>query len=153
MSTSSHQHVEILVIEDNPADVRLIEEALKEGKFDNHLHVAEDGVEALQYLRREGPYVNAGKPDLILLDLNLPKMDGREVLARIKSDESLKNIPVVVLTTSKAEDDIMKTYNLHANCFITKPVGIDQFIKVVREIEDFWLSIVKLPPNQKKGQD
>jgi CheY-like chemotaxis protein len=151
MPNEPHQHVEILAVEDNPADVRLIQEALKEGKFNNHLHIAEDGVEAVKYLHREHPYENAQQPDMILLDLNLPKMDGREVLARIKSDERLKNIPVIVLTTSKAEEDIMKSYNLHANCFITKPVGIEQFMKVVREIEDFWLSIVKLPPNHKQG--
>jgi len=137
--------VEVLLVEDNPGDVRLTLEALKEGKVNNHLSVVEDGVEALAFLRREGKYADASRPDLILLDLNLPKKDGREVLAEIKTDEDLKRIPVVVLTTSKAEEDILKTYNLHANCYITKPVDFDQFVIVVRLVEDFWFTIVKLP--------
>ena len=137
--------VEVLLVEDNPGDVRLTLEALKDGKVNNHLSVVEDGVEALAFLRREGKYADASRPDLILLDLNLPKKDGREVLAEIKADEDLKRIPVVVLTTSKAEEDILKTYNLHANCYITKPVDFDQFVIVVRLIEDFWFTIVKLP--------
>ena len=137
--------VEVLLVEDNPGDVRLTLEALKDGKVNNHLSVVEDGVEALAFLRREGKYADASRPDLILLDLNLPKKDGREVLAEIKTDEDLKRIPVVVLTTSKAEEDILKTYNLHANCYITKPVDFDQFVIVVRLIEDFWFTIVKLP--------
>jgi CheY-like chemotaxis protein len=137
--------VEILLVEDNPGDVRLTLEALKEGKMRNHLSVAEDGAEALAFLRREGKHTGAPRPDLIFLDLNLPKKDGREVLAQIKKDDNLKSIPVVILTTSKAEEDIIKTYNLHANCYVTKPVDLEQFIKVVRTIEDFWFSIVKLP--------
>jgi CheY-like chemotaxis protein len=139
--------VEILLVEDNPGDVRLTIEALKEGKVRNHLVVARDGVEALQMLRREGSHGGLTRPDLILLDLNLPKKDGREVLAEIKSDANLKRIPVVVLTTSKAEADVLKSYDLHANCFITKPVDLDQFITVVKSIDDFWLSLVKLPPS------
>lgn len=139
--------IEILLVEDNPGDVRLTLEALKEGKVRNNLHVAEDGVKALAFLRKEGKYADKPKPDLILLDLNMPKKDGREVLAEIKNDDDLKRIPVVVLTTSNAEKDIIKTYDLHANCYITKPVDLGQFINVVKTIEDFWLTIVKLPPN------
>ncbi|HEY2989218.1 MAG TPA: response regulator [Candidatus Binatia bacterium] len=135
----------ILLVEDNPGDVRLTKEALKEGKILNEVSVVEDGVEALAFLRREGCYGEAATPDLILLDLNLPKKDGREVLEEIKGDAELKKIPVVVLTTSAAERDILKAYNLHANCYITKPVDLEQFIKVVQLIEDFWLTIVKLP--------
>jgi two-component system, chemotaxis family, response regulator Rcp1 len=138
--------IEILLVEDNPGDVRLTIEALKEGKVRNHLSVARDGVEALAFLRREGPHANAARPDLILLDLNLPKKDGREVLAEIKEDSRLRRIPVVVLTTSKAEEDILRTYDLHANCYITKPVDLEQFFSVVRSIDDFWLSVVRLPP-------
>lgn len=139
--------VEILLVEDNPGDVRLTKEALKEGKVKNSLHVVGDGIEALACLRQEGEFANAIRPDLVLLDLNLPRMDGRELLEIIKVDDDLKRIPVVILTTSKAEEDIIKTYNLHANCYITKPVDLDQFIKVVKTIEDFWMTIVKLPPN------
>jgi chemotaxis family two-component system response regulator Rcp1 len=138
--------IEILLVEDNPGDVRLTREALKDGKIINKLHVAEDGVEALAFLRREGKYHNAVRPELILLDLNLPKKDGREVLAEIKADVALKRIPVVILTSSAAEQDIVKSYNLHANCYVTKPVDLDQFINVVKSIEHFWLSVVKLPP-------
>jgi chemotaxis family two-component system response regulator Rcp1 len=137
--------IEILLVEDNPADVRLTQEALKEAKVRNRLHVVEDGVAAMEFLQREGQYADALRPDLILLDLNLPKKDGREVLEEIKQDSSLKRIPVVVLTTSQAEEDILKTYDLHANCYVTKPVDLDQFITIVRSIEDFWLTIVKLP--------
>ncbi|HWF61175.1 MAG TPA: response regulator [Nitrospira sp.] len=137
--------VEILLVEDNPGDVRLTKEALKEAKVINHLTVLKDGVEALTFLRREGQYANAPRPHLILLDLNLPKKDGREVLAEIKDDEKLKRIPVVVLTTSQNEQDVLKTYNLHANCYVTKPVDLEQFITVVKSIEDFWLGIVVLP--------
>ena len=136
---------EILLVEDNPGDVRLTREALKEGKVLNHLNVVDDGVEALAFLRREDKYANAVRPDLILLDLNLPKKDGREVLAEIKADAGLKKIPVVILTTSAAEQDILKTYDLHANCYITKPVDLEQFIKIVRLIEDFWFTIARLP--------
>jgi CheY-like chemotaxis protein len=139
------QPIDILLVEDNPGDVRLTIEALKEGKVLNTLSVAVDGVEALSFLHREGPYAEAPRPDLILLDLNLPKKDGREVLAEIKTDDKLKCIPVVVLTTSQAEQDIFKSYNLHANCFITKPVDLEQFIAVLQSIEDFWLTIVRLP--------
>jgi CheY-like chemotaxis protein len=142
---SDGRPVEILLVEDNPADVRLTVEALKEGKVRNNLRVARDGVEALQYLRREGPFAGATRPDLVLLDLNLPRRDGREVLAEIKADEVLKQIPVVVLTTSSAEADILRSYSLHANCYITKPVDLDQFVQVVKSIDDFWLTIVKLP--------
>src|ERR1041385_7455977 len=135
----------ILLVEDNPGDVRLPMEALKEGKILNEVRVVEDGVEALDFLHRVGKYSDAPRPDLILLDLNLPKKDGREVLAEIKEDEILKKIPVVVLTTSAAERDILRAYNLHANCYITKPVDLEQFMRVVQSIEDFWLTIVKLP--------
>jgi len=137
--------IEIVLVEDSPGDVRLTREALKESKVRNNLHVAIDGVEAMAFLRREGKYANVPKPDLILLDLNLPKKDGREVLAEIKSDEHLRSIPVVILTTSQAEEDILRTYNLHANCYITKPVNFDRFVEVLRCIENFWLTIVKLP--------
>jgi CheY-like chemotaxis protein len=140
--------VEILLVEDNPADVRLTREALGSDHLWNHLNAAKDGVEAMAYLRREGKYASAVRPDLILLDLNLPKKDGREVLAEIKADPNLMRIPVVVLTTSDAEEDILKTYGLHANCYITKPVDLRQFMKVVKSIEDFWLAIVKLPPKE-----
>jgi CheY-like chemotaxis protein len=142
--------IEILLVEDNPGDVRLTHEALKDGKILNKLHVIKDGVEAMAFLRQEGKYANAIRPDLILLDLNLPKKDGREVLAEIKSDSYLKRIPVVILTVSKLEEDIIKTYDLHANCYITKPIDLDRFIAVVRAIEDFWLAIVKLPPRALK---
>jgi CheY-like chemotaxis protein len=138
--------IEILLVEDNPGDVRLTMEALKEGRFANIINVAVDGFEAMAFLRREGKYANAPKPDLILLDLNLPKKNGREVLAEIKMDSKLKRIPVVILTSSQAETDIVATYNLHANCYITKPVDFEQFIRVVRSIEDFWFAVVKLPP-------
>jgi chemotaxis family two-component system response regulator Rcp1 len=137
--------VEILLVEDNPGDVRLTVEALREGKVRNHLNVATDGVEALAFVRREGTYANAPRPDVILLDLNLPRKDGRQVLAEIKADHDLKTIPVVILTTSKADEDILRSYQLNANCYITKPVDLDQFITVVRSIEDFWLTIVTLP--------
>jgi chemotaxis family two-component system response regulator Rcp1 len=137
--------IEILLVEDSPGDVRLTKEALKDGKVANHLHVVEDGEEALLFLRQRGKFLGAVRPDLILLDLNLPKKDGREVLREIKTDEGLKRIPVVILTTSSAEEDIFRTYNDYANCYVTKPMGFDQFINAVRSIEDFWLSIVKLP--------
>jgi CheY-like chemotaxis protein len=138
--------IEILLVEDNAGDVRLVKEALEENKFLNNLHMARDGVEAMKFLHKEGEYANAVRPDLILLDLNLPKKDGREVLAEVKVDEDLKRIPVVIMTISKAEEDILKTYNLHANCYITKPIDLDQFIKVVKSVENFWLAIVELPP-------
>lgn len=145
MSEELGRPVEILLVEDNPGDVRLTIEALKEGRVRNRLSVARDGVEAIAFLRRQGPHAQAPRPDLILLDLNLPRRDGREVLADIKDDAVLRRIPVVVLTTSKAEEDILRTYDLHANCYITKPVDLEQFIAVVRSIDDFWLSVVRLP--------
>jgi CheY-like chemotaxis protein len=137
--------IEILMAEDNPADVRLTREALKDGRVLNNLTIAEDGEVTMALLRKEGAYADAPTPDLILLDLNLPRKDGREVLAEIKSDEKLKRIPVVILTTSKAEEDILLTYDHHANCYITKPVDLENFLRVVRSVEDFWLSIVTLP--------
>ena len=137
--------LELLLVEDNPGDVRLTVEALREGRVYNKIHMVDDGVEALAFLRREGRYANAHRPDLILLDLNLPKKDGREVLAEIKADKSLKLIPVVVLTTSEAEQDILRAYNLHANCYVTKPLDLDQFMSVLKSIENFWLTVVKLP--------
>ena len=138
--------VEILLVEDNPGDVDLTRETLQDCKLLNHMNVVGNGVEAMAYLRREGRYFDAVRPDLILLDLNLPKKDGREVLAEIKADERLRRIPVVVLTTSSAEKDILETYDLHANCYITKPFNLDQFTAVVRAIEEFWFAIVRLPP-------
>jgi chemotaxis family two-component system response regulator Rcp1 len=146
-SKSIGRPVEILLVEDNPGDVRLTIEALKESKIINNLYSVENGIDALHFLRKEGEFKDAVHPDLILLDLNLPLKDGREVLAEIKEDKNLTRIPVVILTTSSANEDIIKTYQLHANCFITKPVNIDQFIKVVKSIGDFWFTIVKLPPN------
>ena len=137
--------IEILYVEDNPGDVRLTQEALKSNKMSNNLHVVVDGVDALAFLRKEGKYADAPRPDLILLDLNLPKKDGREVLTEIKEDEEFKRIPVVILTTSQDEEDVIKAYNNYANCYITKPVSFDDFVKVVRTIESFWLTIVKLP--------
>ena len=141
--------IEVLLVEDNPGDVRLTREALKEGKVRNNLSVARDGVEALAFLRREGEHAAAPRPDVILLDLNLPRKDGREVLEEIKADPALRSIPVVILTSSEAERDIVQAYALHANCYITKPVDLDQFITVVKSIEDFWFTIVKLPPEQR----
>ncbi len=142
---SQPQPVDILLVEDNAGDVRLTREVLKDSKVSNNLIVAANGQEALDCLRKQGKYIGTTRPDLILLDLNLPVKDGREVLAQIKADPDLKRIPVVILTTSKAEEDIMKSYNLHANCYVTKPVDLEQFIKVVKSLEDFWLAIVKLP--------
>ena len=138
--------VEILLAEDNRGDARLAKEALKDAKVLNNLHVVEDGVEAMAFLRQEGKYADVPRPDVILLDLNMPRKDGREVLAEVKADEDLRRIPVVILTVSQAEEDILKTYDLHANCYVTKPLDLNQFIKVVKAIEDFWLTIVKLPP-------
>ncbi|OPY28716.1 MAG: transcriptional regulator NarL [Methanobacterium sp. PtaU1.Bin242] len=144
MVDGSHD-IEILLVEDNPDDVLLTEEVLTEAKVKNHLHVVENGEEALDYLYQKGDYENVNRPDLILLDLNLPGKDGREVLVEVKENEDLKRIPVVILTTSRAEEDIFKMYQHHANAYITKPVDFDQFIKVVQTIEDFWLTIVRLP--------
>ncbi len=140
--------VEILLVEDNPGDVRLAKEGLKECKLLNNLCVVGDGVEAMAYLRKEGKYAASAKPDLILLDLNLPRKDGREVLAEIKSDERLKRIPVVILTTSQAEEDILRSYGLHANCYIAKPVDLEQFVKIVQSIHEFWFRIVRLPSEE-----
>jgi len=142
--------IEILLVEDSPGDVRLTKEALKEAKMRNNLHVVGDGVAAMDFLHRKGRYASAPRPDVILLDLNLPKKDGREVLAEVKAEPDLRRIPVVILTVSQAEEDILRTYDLHANCYITKPVDLDQFLKVVKSIESFWLTIVKLPPNGAK---
>jgi two-component system, chemotaxis family, response regulator Rcp1 len=139
--------ITILLVEDNPGDADLAREALDGGKLNNNLQVVDDGEKAMAFLHREGEYRDAPRPDLILLDLNLPKKDGRQVLAEIKSDPSLMRIPVVILTTSRAEEDVFKSYNLHANCYITKPIDLNQFLHVVKSIEDFWLSIVVLPPN------
>lgn len=138
--------IEILLVEDNPGDVRLTREALKDAKVANTLQVVEDGVAALDYLYQRGQYVDALRPHLVLLDLNLPKKNGREVLAEIKTDGRLKATPVVILTTSQAEEDVLRAYNLHANCYITKPVDFLQFTKIVKTIEDFWLTVVTLPP-------
>jgi CheY-like chemotaxis protein len=142
---------EILYIEDNPADVRLTVEALKENKVRNNLHIARDGEEAMAFLRREGRFATAPRPDLILLDLKLPKKDGREVLREIKADPDLKTIPVVVITSSKAEEDIVRSYQLHANCYVTKPVDLNQFLSVIRTIEGFWMTVVTLPPSRGAG--
>jgi len=144
--------IEILLVEDNPGDVRLTQEVLNDGKVRNNMHVVKDGVDAISFLQQTGEYAGAPRPDIILLDLNLPKKDGREVLADIKADPDLKNIPIVVLTTSSAEQDIFRSYDLHANCYITKPVDLDQFIRVIRSIEDFWLTIVKLPRGEYDGR-
>jgi CheY-like chemotaxis protein len=139
--------VEILLVEDNPGDIRLIEEGFKDGRFKKKLHIVRDGVEAMAFLRREGEYYNAVRPDLVLLDLNLPKKDGREVLAEIKADEDLKRTPVIILSTSSSEDDVLLSYKLHANMYITKPVGLRKFIEMIRAFESLWLMVVKLPPN------
>jgi two-component system, chemotaxis family, response regulator Rcp1 len=146
ISASRAAPIEILLVEDSPSDIDLTREALEDTKVHNNLSVATDGVEAMAFLRKEGKYADAPHPDLILLDLNLPRKGGREVLAEIKADEKLRRIPVVVLTTSEAEQDIVESYNLHANCYVRKPVDLDAFIQVVRSIDNFWLAIVKLPP-------
>ncbi len=139
------RQIEVLLIDDNPGDARLTRIALEEGKMHIHLNVVEDGVEAMAFLRKQGKYAEVAHPDLVLLDLNLPKKSGTEVLAQIKADETLKRIPVVILTTSQADKDILEAYNLYANCYITKPVDFDQFVSIVQSIEDFWFTIVKLP--------
>ena len=148
MTPAIGEPIEILLVEDNPGDVRLTTEALAEAKVRNRLSVARDGVEALQYLRREPPFEAATRPDIILLDLNMPRMDGREVLQELKADALLSSIPVVVLTTSESEEDVLRSYQLHASCYITKPVDLEQFLKVVRSVEDFWLTVVRLPPKR-----
>jgi chemotaxis family two-component system response regulator Rcp1 len=141
----SELRFEILLVEDNPGDVLLTQEAFREGRLAHRLSVAEDGEEAIRFLRREGQYANAPKPDVILLDLNLPKKDGRELLAEIKEDPALRYIPIIVLTTSDAEQDVWRAYKLHANCYLTKPVNLDDFIRKIRSFEDFWLTVVRLP--------
>jgi CheY-like chemotaxis protein len=146
MKPADIRPIEILLVEDSPSDAEFTNEALKEAKVRNHLSIVEDGVQAMEFLRRQGRYSNAPRPDLIMLDLNLPRKDGREVLAELKADDSLKLIPVVVLTTSRAEEDVLRAYQLHANCYITKPVDFQQFLSVVRSIESFWLFVVTLPP-------
>lgn len=138
--------IEILLVEDNPGDVRLTQEVLKDGKIRNNLSVVQDGEKALSFLYKVEAHINAPHPDLILLDLNLPRKDGREVLEAVKSDKKLRRIPVVILTTSQAEEDILGAYDLHANCYIPKPIDLDQFIQVIKAIEEFWLTLVKLPP-------
>ena len=148
MNLKDSKEIEILLVEDNAGDVRLTIEALKEAKVSNKLSVARDGVEAMEFLQQKGVYKDAARPDLILLDLNLPRKDGRELLAEIKSDPGLRHVPIVVLTTSRSEEDILQAYDLHANCYITKPVDFRQFMSVVKSIEDFWLTVVKLPTRQ-----
>jgi len=145
--------ITILLVEDNPADTRLIREAMKEVKIYNRLYQVPDGVEAMAFLRKQGEYAKMPRPDLILLDLNMPRKDGRQTLKEIKEDPELQRMPVVVLTVSDAEEDIINSYNLHANCFVTKPLDLDEFSKVVRGIENFWFEIVKLPPNGKSHTD
>jgi CheY-like chemotaxis protein len=147
MSTleNNTQPIEILLVEDNPGDARLTIEAMREAKVRNRIHVVEDGVEAMEFLRRRGRFGDAPRPDLILLDLNLPRMDGREVLSEVKSDPDLRRIPVVVLTTSQTEEDVIRAYDLHANCYVTKPVDLEQFMKIVNQIDEFWVKVVTLP--------
>ena len=145
MSQRDERPIEILMIEDSPDDVELTQEALKDAKVRNHLHIAEDGVEGLAFLKGEGKHGDRPRPDLILLDLNMPRMGGKELLEKVKEDGALKHIPVVVLTTSGADEDILRSYQLHANCYITKPVDFEQFIKIVKSIESFWFTVVKLP--------
>ncbi|HLN21766.1 MAG TPA: response regulator [Bacteroidales bacterium] len=145
MGNNIHDSIDILIVEDNPGDARLIREVLNDTKVYSSLHIVNDGVEAMDFLHNKGKYAEMPRPDIIILDLNLPKKDGREVLAELKAEEDLKHIPVVIMTISQAEEDILKTYKLHANCYITKPIDLNEFIKVIKSIEDFWFSIVKLP--------
>jgi len=145
--------INILLVEDNPTDARLVKEAMKDIKINNILYHVTDGVEAMAYLRKQGDYAKMPRPDVILLDLNMPRKDGRKTLKEIKEDPDLKRIPVVILTVSDAEEDIIKSYNLHANCYVTKPLNLDEFSKVVKGIENFWFEIVKLPPNGKNHKD
>ena len=152
MNSEVGRPIEILLVEDNPGDARLTIEALAEGKMRNNISVAPDGVAALSFLRGNGAPAAAPRPDLILLDLNLPKKDGREVLAEIKADPQLRHIPIVILTTSRAEEDIIESYNLHANCYVTKPVDLPQFMEVVKSVEGFWLTVVKLPSGGGTGR-
>jgi two-component system response regulator len=149
MNTKSlHRPIEILLVEDSPADILITREAFEEARLVNTLHVVEDGIQALEFLRREGIYASVPRPDLILLDLNLPRKNGREVLAEIKADDSLKVIPVIVLTTPNANEDILQAYDLHANCYVVKPVGFENFLKAVQSIRNFWFSVVALPPEE-----
>ncbi len=145
MNKYNNSIIEILLVEDNPGDIRLTQETLKEAKVKNSIHITTDGVEAMEFLRHEGKFKDVPRPDLILLDLNMPRKNGLEVLSEIKTDDTLKQIPIVILTVSNNEEDILKSYNLHANCFITKPVDLNQFLKVIKSIDNFWLTIVKLP--------
>ena len=151
MNTKSLRQIEILLVEDSPTDVLITREAFKEFKIVNALNVVEDGVEALAFLNQQGKYASAPRPDLILLDLNLPRKNGREVLAEIKADPKLKNIPVVVLTTSHSEQDVLQAYDQHANCYIVKPVGFEKFVEAMKSIRQFWLSVVTLPPEETHG--
>jgi len=151
MKTTEVRPIEILLVEDSPSDAEFTIEALKEAKVRNHLSLVEDGVQAMEFLRRQGQYARAPRPDLIMLDLNLPRKDGREVLAELKADDKFKTIPVVVLTTSRADQDVLRAYQLHANCYINKPVDFQQFLSVVRSIETFWLFVVTLPPKTTIG--
>ncbi|MGO8931342.1 MAG: response regulator [Limisphaerales bacterium] len=151
MNNNEGRPIEILLVEDSPSDTELTLEALRDFKVRNHVSVVEDGVQAMQFLRREGLYARAPRPDVIMLDLNLPRKDGREVLADIKGDDQLKTIPIVVMTTSRAEQDVLRAYQLNANCYINKPVDFNQFLEVVRTIESFWLYVVTLPPPPKTG--
>ena len=153
MSTKTMNHIDILLVEDSPADVLITREAFAEFKILNTLQVVEDGVEAMAFLKQDGKYASVPRPDLILLDLNLPRKNGREVLAEIKSDPKLKSIPVVILTTSNSERDILQAYDQHANCYIVKPVGFDNFVEAVKTINQFWFSVVTLPPEETHGQD
>ena len=147
------KHIEILLVEDSPADVLIAREALSEAKLLNTIHVAEDGIEAMDFLCKRGKFASAPRPDLILLDLNLPRKNGREVLAEIKTDPNLKSIPVVILTTSNSERDVLEAYDQHANCYIVKPVGFENFVEAVKTIHEFWFSVVTLPPEETHGQD
>ncbi len=149
-SKQLHEPIEILLVEDSPGDVRLMQEALTDARVANNLHVVRDGVEAMQFLRREKNFTGAVRPDLILLDLNLPRKDGREVLREIKADSDLKRIPVIILTTSDAEADVLKSYNLHANCYLVKPVNVDRFFDLVRSLHGFWLTVVKYPSREER---
>jgi len=146
----SARPIEILLVEDSEGDARLVQEGMRDAKMSNRLHIVEDGVEAMEFLRREGRFGTAPRPDLVLLDLNLPRMDGRQVLAEMKSDSGLRSIPVVVLTTSDAEQDVLRAYELNANCYVTKPVDFDKFMYVVRQLEEFWVKVVKLPGRDRR---
>jgi two-component system response regulator len=151
MSQPKPRFIEILLVEDTPTDIIITREALQEAKMINTLHVVEDGAQALDFLYRRGKYINASRPDLVILDLNLPVKNGREVLAQVKTDEKLKKIPIVVLTTSSADEDIIKAYNLHANCYVIKPMDFDSFVQIVKDVGHFWFSVVAIPPEENNG--